>query len=133
MDIEFNNIDRLDTGGTGWFVGFGEWATSAPSGLRYMPEHQRCHALCVKWMRHPANDPRGLAKPPSKGRTLSVLVSDTGHFRLEFSAREDFAEGAVVRHTLRRQGDFVIWGESIYHRWFVEQQSTILTLRWAPE
>lgn len=136
MDIEFNNVGSLDTGGSGWFVGFSEWARSKLAGtadLRYMPELERCHTLCMKWMRHPAHDPRGAAKPPSAGRTLSLLVSKSGRFRLEFSAQEDFSQGEVVRHTLRRHGDFVIWGENVYHRWFVEQECTILTLRWTPE
>jgi hypothetical protein len=136
MDIEFNNVCDLDTGGSGWFIGFSEWAKSKLSGasdLRYMPEFKRCHTLCMKWMRHPARDPRGLEKPLSTGRTLSLLVSDTGQFRLEFSTREDFSNGEVVHHTLRRHGDFAIWGERVYHRWFAEQESTILTLRWIPE
>ncbi|EKV00424.1 hypothetical protein Lepto7375DRAFT_2538 [Leptolyngbya sp. PCC 7375] len=25
MDIEFGNLDNLDTNGTGWFIGFSDW------------------------------------------------------------------------------------------------------------
>ncbi len=136
MDIEFNNAGDLDTSGTGWFIGFSEWAKtrlqSVPD-LRYMPQEHRSHALCVKWMRHPTHDPRGAAKPPSKGRSISILVSESGAFRLEFSEHRDFPPEQTVRHTLRRHGDFVAWGENLYHRWFADEKCTILTLRWTPE
>lgn len=136
MDIEFNNIANLDTNGTGWFVGFGDWIRDSfpdTPDLRYMPQEQRSHSLCVKWMRHPVNDPRGGAKPPSAGRTLSILVSPRGRFTLEFSQEQDFPEGRSVRHTLRNHGDFVIWGAGLHHRWFVDAECTILTLRWVPD
>ncbi|MGH8503922.1 MAG: hypothetical protein ACREVE_15945 [Gammaproteobacteria bacterium] len=136
MDIEFNNIAELDTGGTGWFMGFSDWAKAMLAGvadLRYMPADQRSHALCMKWMAHPAHDPRGVAKPPSQGRTLSILVSETGCFRLEFARDRDFPAQHLRRCTLRRHGDFVIWGEGLHHRWFVDQACTILTLRWIPD
>jgi hypothetical protein len=136
MDIEFNNAAELDTNGTGWFIGFSEWAKARVSGmtdLRYLPQNQRSHTLCVKWMRHPAQDPRGGAKPISVGRSLSLLVSETGRFRVEFSQDSKFPASAIVRHTLTKHGDFVAWGENLYHRWFAIEDSTILTLRWIPE
>ncbi|MFM7675321.1 MAG: hypothetical protein ACKO5F_06990 [Synechococcus sp.] len=83
-------------------------------------------------MYHPKGDDRGLAKPPSEGRTLSLLVSEAGTFHLEFSTHGSFPSGLVVRHTLRNHGDFVIWGENLHHRWFVEDPCTILTFRWIP-
>jgi len=136
MDIEFNNVADLDTGGTGWFVGFSDWAKGRLAGvcdLRYMPADQRSHSLCVKYMIHPAGDPRGVAKPPSMGRTLSVLVSETGCFQLEFAEHRGFLAPHVRRYTLRRHGDFVIWGEDLHHRWRVDEACTILTLRWVPD
>ncbi len=86
----------------------------------------------MKWMHHPAGDPRGTAKPPSEGRTLSVLVSERGRFRLQFCAREDYT-GDVVEHVLARHGDFSAWGAGLYHRWVVDEEATILTLRWVPQ
>lgn len=136
MDIEFNNVSDLDTEDTGWFIGFSEWAKVGLPGkpdLRYMPQDQRSHTLCVKWMRHPANDPRGAAKPPSTGRSVSILVSDSGCFRVEFSEHPDFPESEIACYTLKRHGDFVAWGEGLFHRWFTIAESTILTLRWIPE
>jgi hypothetical protein len=89
--------------------------------------------LCMKWMMHRAHDPRGAAKPPSTGRSLSILVSETGCFRLEFSEHPDFPKGQIVSHTLKKHGDFVIWGANLHHRWFADEDCTILTLRWSPE
>lgn len=136
MDIEFDNVANLDTSGTGWFIGFSDWARARLAGvadLRYMPADRRSHSLCMKWMTHPAHDPRGVAKPPSQGRTISILVSEGGCFRLDFSASADFRQPDVLRYRLRRHGDFVIWGEGLHHRWYVDEACTILTLRWIPD
>lgn len=136
MDIEFHNAGDLDTGDTGWFIGFSEWAKAGLPGvpdLRYIPKDRRSRGLCMKWKRHPAQDPRGAAKLPSVGRSVSILVSESGRFRLEFSARRDFPENQTAYYTLANHGDFVVWGGNLYHRWFVDEDCTILTLRWIPE
>lgn len=136
MDIEVSNAGTLDTNNTGWFLGFSEWAKANIPGvldLRYMPEEMRSHALCLKWMAHPKDDPRGTIKPPSQGRTISILVSESGRFRLQFSEHADFPEGQVTEHTLEHHGQFAAWGENIYHRWFVDEACTIVTLRWIPD
>ena len=136
MDVEFGNAGDLFTNGTGWFVGFSDWAKANASGrtdLRFMPKDRRLHTLCMKWMFHPAGDDRGIAKPPSEGRTLSILVSEAGRFRLQCSEHADFPDGGVAVFHLVRHGDFVAWGEGLHHRWFVDADCTILTLRWVPE
>ncbi|HIK14183.1 MAG TPA: hypothetical protein IGS53_02610 [Leptolyngbyaceae cyanobacterium M33_DOE_097] len=135
MDIEFGNVGELNTKHTGWFIGFSDWTRTNAVGtpnLRYMAQDALARTLHAKWMLHPAGDDRGIAKPPSEGRTISILVSESGRFQLEFSLDEQFAEAQTRRYTLQRHGDFIIWGENIYHRWFVEQACTILTLRWVP-
>lgn len=135
MDIEFGNVETLDTNGTGWFIGFSDWTKANVSGipdLRFMSKDALAHTLHVKWMIHPANDDRGTAKPPSEGRTISILVSESGKFRLEFSKSQDFPTEQTIKYTLQNHGDFVIWGENIHHRWFVDETCTILTLRWVP-
>lgn len=135
MDIEFGNAGALNTNGTGWFIGFSDWAKANVAGvtdLRFVAKNSLAHTIHMKWMVHPVNDPRGIAKPPSDGRTISILVSEAGKFRLEFSAHSNFPVGQVVQHTLQAHGDFVIWGENIYHRWLVDETCTILTLRWIP-
>lgn len=136
MEIEFGNAATLDTNGTGWFVGFSDWAKEKLSGgpnLRYLPKETGAREICLKWLFHPKGDPRGAVKPPSFGRTLSILVSETGCFRLQFSRQPDFPAADRVEYTLEKHGQFVVWGEHLYHRWLVDSDCTILTLRWTPE
>jgi hypothetical protein len=136
MDIEVGNAGAVDTNGTGWFIGFSDWTKSTTdrslASLRYMPKNSLAHTLHMKWMEHPADDDRGQQKPPSAGRTISILVSQAGRFRIQFSNSETFADQQIVETCLSKHGDFVIWGEDIYHRWFVDEQCTVLTLRWIP-
>lgn len=131
MDIEAGNAGDLDTGDSGWFVGYGPWTRSGAL-LRFMPPEQTAQGIQIKWMVHPAGDPRGEAKPPSRGRTLSLLVSPAGRFRLEFAPDGRFRASERITHILRRPGDFVIWGADIHHRWTVEAACTVLTIRWTP-
>jgi hypothetical protein len=133
MDAEFGNAGDTDTRGTGWFVGFSDWVReSASSDLRHVPGGSLLEGLSVKWMHHPAGDGRGLDKPVSQGRTLSILVSPAGRFRIQLSRHPDFPAGAIVEHVLQRHGDFSVWGAGIHHRWFVDADSIVLTIRWAP-
>lgn len=134
MDIEFGNAGKVDTHGTGWFVGFSDWTKSGGAGpnLRYMPKEGLAHTIHAKWMHHPAGDDRGTKKPPSEGRTISIMVSEGGLFRIEFAPDERFDASDTHRYVLKDHADFVIWGEDIYHRWFVDEDCTILTLRWVP-
>ena len=121
----------MDTNGTGWFVGFSEWAKGSSTELRYVAAGEPTAGLCIKWFAHPAGDPNGEPKPLSEGRTMSILVSPESEFRLEFSTTVDFAPDDLLAHTLRRHGDFVIWGPGIFHRAFGIQHASILTVRWA--
>ena len=134
MDAEYGNAGDIDTRGTGWFVGFGDWlGTGAAGTLRHVPNDARQHGLCVKWMHHPAGDDRGRDKPVSEGRTLSILVSDGGRFRLQLSTHESFVAAHTVERVLQRHGDFALWGPGLHHRYFVDADCVILTLRWTPD
>ena len=136
MDVEFGNAGDLFTNESGWFVGFSEWTRTGAADrteLRFMPKEQTLRMLSVKWMFHPAGDDRGATKPPSEGRTLSILVSDQGSFRIHFSERHDFPAERTSGFRLERHGDFVVWGAGVHHRWFVDSNCTILTVRWIPE
>ena len=133
MDVEFGNVGCLNTEGTGWFIGFSDWTKHAPANLRQVSQEAIAKSLCVKWFHHQIGIPNGDPKPVSEGRTISILVSETGRFRLEFSTKDNFPAGSTDSYTLRAHGDFVIWGEGIYHRAYSEAESTILTLRWQGE
>jgi hypothetical protein len=130
--VEFGNAGTLDTHGTGWFVGFSDWTRSALGDLRHVAAGAPTAGLCIKWFAHAAGDPNGEAKPISEGRSLSVLVSPASEFRIEFSSTADFAPEATISHTLRRQGDFVVWGEGVHHRAFGMEAACVMTVRWTP-
>ncbi len=132
LPLEFGNAGAVDTEGTGWFVGFSDWSKLSPHDLRHMPAGQSSTGLCVKWLAHAAGDPDGQEKPISTGRTISILVSARGEFRLDFSSDPAFPVGGTVTHSLRREGDYAIWGPGIYHRAFGVEASTILSIRWEP-
>jgi hypothetical protein len=114
----------------GWFVGdFTRWLaerSTSPSalasvGLRDTP------VLEVKWGIHPAGQPRpaGWAtRTPAVG--VSVLVA--GEFVVVF--RED-ARAPEREVRLCEQGDYVVWGPAVEHRWYAVRDSIILTVRWA--
>ena len=136
MDVEFGNAGELFTNKTGWFVGFSEWtktSSAARTQLRFMPKEQRSHTLCMKWMFHPIGDDRGASKPSSEGRTLSLLVSEGGLFRIQFSEQPKFPTEETTEFRLARHGDFVVWGPGVHHRWFIDADCAILTVRWIPE
>ena len=134
MDIESGNAGEVDTHDTGWFVGYGEWARKGRGarGLRYMNRNALSHSLCVKWRQHEKGDRKvGEVKPISEGRTLCVLAMEGGEFHIEFCRNREFKSG-VIKRVLRKDGDFVIWGENLYHRGEVRGACTIVTVRWVP-
>ena len=113
----------------GWFVGdFTRWlAERGPSSSALATIGLRdTDRLEVKWGIHPAGQPRPAgwaARTPAVG--VSVLVA--GEFVVVF--RED--AGAPEREVqLREQGDYVVWGPAVEHRWYAVQDSIILTVRW---
>lgn len=133
LPIEVGNAGALDTSDSGWIIGYSPWCASGPHNLRLNPPGQTARGPFLKWYAHPAGHPNGEAKPVSVGRTVALLVGPGGRFRLDFSATPDFAEGHTITHTLQQIGDYVAWGEGVYHRSFGLAPSTILTLRWEPQ
>ena len=130
--VEFGNAFECETQGTGWFIGFSAWAKSA-SGLRHVPADMASTGLCVKWYQHPAGHPDGDAKPVSEGRTISMLTSEGGEFRIEFSDTPAFEPSRTLVTVLRQPGDFAAWGPGVWHRAFGVRASHILTVRWQPQ
>jgi hypothetical protein len=126
MDIVVGNAGEIDTGETGWFIGYGDWTRE----LLHVPKEQAVSGLCVKWYEHPAGDASADSKPVSEGRSISILVSEQGAFEIEFSQSPRFEPEGSRKVLLQRRGDFVAWGDGIFHRWRCVSRSTILTVRW---
>lgn len=132
LQVETGNAGLVDTNGTGWFIGFSEWAKSGDANLRHVAAEALSSDLCVKWFEHPAGRPNGEFKPISDGRTISILVGSPSEFRIECSLSSSFAPQDTVVGVLRQTGDYMIWGEGVYHRAFAVKPATILTIRWKP-
>ena len=130
MNVVVGNAHDAETAGTGWFLGFSDWARHG-GGILHVPKDQRVSGLCMKWFDHPAGHGSG-AKPLSEGRTISLLVSDGSKFQLDFCESDDFETSQVKTVLLQRHGDYVAWSEGLYHRWHCIERSTVLTLRWTP-
>ncbi len=133
MHLESGNLSELDTEDTGWFIGYSDWTRSAELNLRHMPFNVTSKGLCVKWYSHVPGYPNGELKPISTGRTISILVDNTGEFKIEFSNSPQFEQELTKSVILKSLGDYVIWGEKLFHRAYCLAPSTILTVRWEPE
>ena len=84
--------------------------------------------LSLKWFEHQLDDcpAWGQNKPPSQGRTLSLLAGE-GEFELRF--RRGSGELVLV---LDVPGDYALWGDGLEHSWRPLRPSSLLTLRWLP-
>lgn len=133
MDIDFGNARDVDPLGSGWFVGFSDWAKDGGSNLRHMPIDGSATGLCVKWFMHDAGHPNGERKPISEGRTLCILVGLPSEFRIDLSLTGAFESAQTVTRVLRQPGDFVVWGAGIHHRAFGVRPACVMTIRWAPQ
>lgn len=134
MNVEFGNAAELDTENTGWIIGFSDWTKIGDGSginLRHVPLNSDISNLCVKWSHHLADGIWLENKPVSTGRTISILVSDAGSFRLSFSQEPEFSHSKDTSKLLEKQGDFAMWGEGVYHKAIAEKDSTMLTIRWA--
>lgn len=112
-----------------WFVGrIEEWckANNMPFdaesfGLR------NTGGIEIKWGAYRKDEVRNVLAPRSDKTAMSILVR--GDLTFEFREADDHAKCRVVR--LRAQGDYVIWREDVEHTWRMDEDSEILTIRWA--
>lgn len=80
----------------------------------------------IKWGFHPAGEKRTDWALSTPKRTLSVLVR--GKFLILFRSPEN--RDAVIELRLAAEGDYAIWNGNSEHRWIVEEDAVILTVRW---
>lgn len=133
LGLETGNAGALDTRGTGWWIGFSNWTRDGGANLRHMPAGLAALGVSAKWYDHPAGHPNGEAKPISEGRSVSLLVSERGEFRIDLSRDAAFPPEHTFTRVMRRRGDFVAWGPGLHHRAYGLRDSCILTLRWVPQ
>jgi quercetin dioxygenase-like cupin family protein len=100
--------DGRDT--RGWFIGH---FIHPAQGVRSSKDVE------VKWGIHPTGEKRAEWTADDYRTTLVLLVQ--GNFRI------DLTETSV---TLRKQGDYIIWGSGIDHSWEALSDSVVVTVRW---
>jgi phenolic acid decarboxylase len=98
----------------GWLVG--HFVDGSASPLRSTNDVE------IKWGVHSAGETRS-EWVRGEVRTCVVLLI-TGRFRVKFS---DAVGDEVL---LTKQGDYVIYGPNVDHRWIAEAESVVVTVRW---
>ena len=81
----------------------------------------------IKWGIYKKGEVRDKWASFSHKTAMSILIR--GEFTFVFREINNHQERREVR--LVREGDYVIWQEDLEHRWKMDEDSEILTLRWA--
>jgi hypothetical protein len=92
----------------GWLVG--HFVDERDGALR------RSEEVEIAWRVHSAGEARAEWVRREKRTTIVVLVS--GRLRIQFAEEEGGREEQVV---LAHEGDYVMWGCGVDHRWYVEE------------
>lgn len=112
-----------------WFVGDIESWKSSRSNPVDLPRLglRNSKDLEIKWGVHSAGDVRpGGWAPPSGKRAISILLR--GSFVISF--RDTHAHESAGEVCLSKLGDYVLWHETLEHRWRSVDESLVLTVRW---
>lgn len=107
---ETGNAARESQPFRGWFLG------------QFVPEQLGLRAtdqVEVKWGVHEAGERQAEWSLNRTATTISILLR--GRDRISFP------DGDVL---LEREGDYVIWGPGVPHRWHALAHSVVLTVRW---
>ena len=110
MTPVFGNAAEASKDTRGWFLG------------HFMPGEDnplRTSDLELKWFVHSKGETRSEWAPANSVQTLNVLIR--GHFVLLFPDREV---------SLKKEGDYVLFGPGVAHSFRSEEESLVLTIRW---
>jgi len=81
----------------------------------------------IKWGMYKKGDVRDLWAGCSDKTGMSILIR--GDFTFTFREKANHENTENVR--LHNEGDYVVWREDMEHTWRMDEDSEILTLRWA--
>jgi quercetin dioxygenase-like cupin family protein len=73
----------------------------------------------IKWATHRAGERQSEWTVNETATTISILIR--GRDRISFP------DGDVV---LEHEGDYVLWGPGVPHRWRAETEAVVITVRW---
>lgn len=115
----FPGVDFGSAPGAGYIIG-----TTPITPLLLVDEWERAARLVgVKYYHHPAGDPGGADRRPDPYVRLTMLVS-YGRWRQKVWSDA----GQAVEVLLHQPGDFIAWEPGLWHSWFPEADSTMLTV-----
>jgi hypothetical protein len=116
---KFDGVDFGSACGSGYVIG-----TTPISELLRVDEAEHAAVIIgMKYYHHPAGDPRGATRPPDSYTRMTMLVSQ-GRWRQSVWSES----GNSVEVLLHRPGDFIAWIPGLWHSWFPEADSTMLTI-----
>jgi hypothetical protein len=98
---------------SGWFVG---QFVPPELGLRHQAQVE------IKWGIHPDGDRRATPWANGNGSTIAILMR--GELRLWFHLGE-----TTEQVTLRREGDYVVYGAHVVHSWEAVGETLVLSVR----
>ncbi|HLZ15125.1 MAG TPA: hypothetical protein VKQ34_03995 [Candidatus Saccharimonadales bacterium] len=87
----------------------------------FIPDENIRHSddVEIKWAVHKQGEKREEWVTGEKRTAIAILIS--GKVVFEFRDK---------KYTLSKQGDYVMWGLGVDHRWEVAEDSVIITVRW---
>jgi hypothetical protein len=117
---KFEGVDFGTAPGTAYVIG-----TTPVSELLRVDEGDHAASLVgVKYYHHPADDSGGANRTPDGFVRATILVSP-GRWRQRVWSAET---GQSVEVVLQAPGDFIAWTPGLWHSWFPEKASTMLTI-----
>ena len=117
---KFDGVDFGTAPGTGYIIG-----TTPISELLRVDEAEHAVAMIgAKYFHHPAGDPGGSDRKPDSQVRVTMLVNQ-GRWRQRVWSAET---GKSVEVFLQEPGDFIAWIPGLWHSWYPELASTMLTV-----
>jgi hypothetical protein len=107
------NAESDQLHGTGWFIG---QFVPAELGLRHQTDVE------LKWGVHSDGEKRSHPWANGNGTTISVLIEGT----IQITFHVDGASQVV---TLRKAGDYVVFGPDVVHSWEAISHTIVVSIR----
>lgn len=117
---KFSGVDFGTAPGNSYVIG----AAPICEILRVDEDDHAASLIGVKYYHHQQGDPAGSNRPPDALVRMTMLVSQ-GLWRQRVWSTET---GQSVEVLLQEPGDFIAWVPGLWHSWYPEKGSTMLTV-----
>jgi hypothetical protein len=89
-------------------------------------ENKRASLYGLKYYHHAKGDTAGAERPPDKQHHSFTMLVSEGKWKQKVWSES----GESIEVVLWRPGDFIAWIPGLWHSWFPEETSTMLTIKW---